>query len=219
MIYLIPGLMALFFCYVIVYSSIAFLFAKNQKEVPVELGVVFNHRVKKDGTISNVSAIRLEYSSKLFQGGKIKKIFCAGGYEPAKRIFSSDINSAYLISLGIPKEFIINLSYSFNTYTNVLEALEKAQKIGAERIAFISSPLHLKRISILIPKSGKTIKFCSPSISRYISHVGYFQVLKELFEESIKVLVLLLPEKLYNEVVLKSLQTGKLRFMKRISKF
>lgn len=219
MIYIIPGLIGIFLLYVIIYSSIAVLFAKYQKEVPIELGVVLNHRVNKEGRISDVSAIRLEYSAKLFQRGMVKKIFCTGGYEPAREILTSEINSAYLVSIGVPAKYIENLSYSFNTYTNVIEALEKAEELCTNQIVFISSPLHLKRISILIPENERIIKFCAPSFPLYISHVGYSQVFKEIFEESIKVLVLLLPKKLYNKVVLKSLQTGKLRFMRRLSKF
>jgi len=219
MIYIIPGLVALFLIYVIVYTSIAILFAKNQKEFPAELGVVFNHRVREDGKISDVSAIRLEYSANLFQRGFITKIFCAGGYEPAKKILTSEINSGYLVSIGVPEKHIENLSYSFNTYTNVIEALEKAEELCTNPIVFISSPLHLKRISILIPEGERIIKFCAPSFSIYVLRVGYLQVIKEIFEESIKVLVLLLPKKLYHKMVLKSLQTGKLRFMRRLSKF
>ncbi|GJQ62752.1 MAG: hypothetical protein SCALA702_18050 [Melioribacteraceae bacterium] len=220
MIYLIL-LILLIVIYTIVYAIIALMFASSQQTAKTKLGVVFNHRLEKNGILSDASVLRLEHCAYMYKLDKYENVFCVGGYDPEKFIFSSEINSQFLIESGIEPEDIHEVSYSFNTWSNCTETLDIMREYKYFSATLISSPLHLLRIAATLNRIGFEVQilFSSPDIFSYFSGISFLSIAREVLEESIKIMTLLIPKHLYQKIILGSLQSGKLKRFRRISKF
>lgn len=220
MIYLILLILLVVF-YIIGYTILALMFASRQQPAKTKLGVVFNHRLEKNSALSEASVLRLEQCAYLYKLDKYEKVFCVGGYEPEKFIFSSEVNSQFLIETGVEPEDIHEVSYSFNTWSNCTETIDIMRECKYYSATLISSPLHLFRIAATLKRIGTEVKFSfsSPDIFFYFSSISFCSIVREVLEESIKITTLLIPAGIYQKIILGSLQSGKLGRFRRISKF
>jgi DUF218 domain len=110
-------------------------------EEPVDALVVFYDRPDRFQ--------RLEVAILALQDGIAEHLILVGGCRPGKGRFGAGDMARYAKAAGVAPERIHVDRGSFDTRTNLSEALEVADRNNWESIAFVSDPLHLRRIHSL----------------------------------------------------------------------
>ena len=132
--------------------------------------VVFAGGVGESGQAGQGYLERVEYAVKLYKSGFAKNIIFSSGY---MYIFKEPlVMKAVAVSLGVPAEAIILEDRASNTYENV-EFSEKILKDrGWKEILVVSSPYHMRRVSLVFKKIGKETKVLYAPIpeSSFYSH-------------------------------------------------
>lgn len=110
-------------------------------EEPVDALVVFYDRP--------VRFQRLDVAILGLQDGIAEHLILVGGCRPGKEHFGARDMARYAKAAGVAPERIHLGRGSFDTRTNLSEASEVADRNNWESIAFVSDPLHLRRIHAL----------------------------------------------------------------------
>lgn len=133
-----------------------------------QTGLVFFHSLDQvDSLLSAGSIYRLEAALKLYQEKKIQQFIVAGGnrqkkdYDLAPKPSGSTLMAKWLIKQGIPTEKITIDSCSYDTFSNIENALtlRKIHSLGS--FTCISSTQHLFRIQHILQTRKVEAGICS----------------------------------------------------------
>ncbi len=149
----------LFLYYLIFYSPLIWYMAEPLKIVQqpkkVDAIVVFGGGAGESGVAGQGYEERVTYAVDLFKKGYAEHIIFSSGYTNILK--EPDIMKALAISLGVPDNAIIIETESSNTYKNVLNAKRILKEREWNKILLVSSPYHIRRVSLVFRKNAKEI--------------------------------------------------------------
>ncbi len=118
--------------------------------------VVFAGGVGESGEAGQGYLERVEQAVELYKAGYAKNIIFSSGY---MYIFKEPlVMKALAVSLGVPAEAIILEDKARNTYQNVGFSERIMKDKGWNEILLVSSPYHMRRVSMVFKKIGSGIK-------------------------------------------------------------
>lgn len=118
--------------------------------------VVFAGGVGESGKAQDGYQERVKHAVELFNQGFAKNIIFSSGY---MSVFQEPlVMKALAISLGVPENAIILEDKAANTYQNVKFSTDILLRKGWNEILLVSSPYHMRRVSLVFNKIGKNIK-------------------------------------------------------------
>ena len=132
--------------------------------------VVFAGGVGESGKAGQGYEERVQYAAEFYEKGYARHIIFSSGYS---YLFKEPlIMKALAVSLGVPEEAIILEDRARSTYENVSFSKEILERNGWDKILLISSPYHMRRVSLVVKKSAPEIKIIYTPIqnSRFYSH-------------------------------------------------
>ncbi len=118
--------------------------------------VVFAGGVGESGRAGQGYEERVQYAVDLYKKGYAKNIIFSSGFS---YVFKEPLLMKVLaISLGMPQEAIILEDKATNTFENVKLSRNIIEKNGWKEILLVSSPYHMRRVSLVFNKIAKNIK-------------------------------------------------------------
>lgn len=126
--------------------------------------VVFAGGVGESGKAGQGYQERVEYAVELYKEGYSKYIIFSSGY--AYVFEEAMVMKALAVSLGVPEEAIILENKAGNTYENVKYTKEILAERGWDEVLLVSSPYHMRRVSLVVRKIAKEIKVAYTPIPR-----------------------------------------------------
>ena len=132
--------------------------------------VVFAGGVGESGRAGQGYLERVEYAVELYKAGYAKNIIFSSGYT---YVFKEPlVMKALAVSLGVPAEAIILEEKAGNTYENVKFSEKILKDKGWNEILLVSSPYHMRRVSMVFKKIAKETKVVYTPIPRssFYSH-------------------------------------------------
>ena len=149
----------LFLYYLIFYSPIIWYMAEPLKIIQqpkkVDAIVVFGGGAGESGVAGQGYEERVTYAVDLFKKGYAEHIIFSSGYTNIMK--EPDVMKALAISLGVPADDIIVETNSSNTYQNVLNVKGILSEKGWDKILLVSSPYHIRRVSLVFNRNAKEI--------------------------------------------------------------
>lgn len=132
--------------------------------------VVFAGGVGESGRAGQGFEERVAYAVELYKGGYASRIILSSGYIYA--IKETDLMKAWAISKGVPAEAVTIENEAGNTYENVKFTNAILERNVWRSILVVSSPYHMRRVSLVYGKSGGDLKVAYTPIpeSRFYSH-------------------------------------------------
>ncbi len=101
---------------------------------------------------------RVQYAVELYKKGYADKLIFSSGY---MYVFKEPlVMKALAVSLGVPDGDIILEDKAVGTRDNVLLTKNILEKKGWDKILLVSSPYHMRRVSMVFNKIAKTIRVC-----------------------------------------------------------
>ncbi len=89
---------------------------------------------------------RINQAYDLYQRGTVKEILSAGGYGSGMRKSGAEMYQQKLQAMGVPEHALSIEGLSYDTLTNINNALSIIEDKHWQRIIFVSSPTHLMRV-------------------------------------------------------------------------
>lgn len=89
---------------------------------------------------------RINQAYDLYQRGTVKEILSAGGHGSGNQPSRAELYQRKLLAMGIPKNALSIEGLSYDTLTNINNALSIIEDKQWKRIIFVSSPTHLLRV-------------------------------------------------------------------------
>lgn len=89
---------------------------------------------------------RINQAYDLYQRGTVKEILSAGGYGMGTKTSGAALYQRQLSAMGIPETALSIEGLSYDTQTNINNALSIVEDKHWKRIVFVSSPTHLMRV-------------------------------------------------------------------------
>jgi uncharacterized SAM-binding protein YcdF (DUF218 family) len=89
---------------------------------------------------------RINQAYNLYQRGTVKEILSAGGYGMGAKTSGAALYQRKLSAMGIPETSLSIEGLSYDTQTNINNALSIIEDKQWKRIIFVSSPTHLMRV-------------------------------------------------------------------------
>lgn len=132
--------------------------------------VVFAGGVGESGKAGQGYEERLKYAVELYKKGYANRLIFSSGYTYA--IKEIDIMKALAISMGVAPDAVLLENQAGNTYENVKYTKMILDKEGWTSILLISSPYHMRRVSLVYNKAGGGLKVAYTPIpeSRFYRH-------------------------------------------------
>lgn len=178
-------------------------FLQNEK-MPIgkTIGIVFFHDHKGKFDISQETKMRLNKAMELKNDSKLKGILCVGGLTKNLEYNGAYKMKNYLISKGITDSIIYIDTNSFDTHSNWKNVEKICKQNSWTKAIAISSPMHLYRISNIKKKTKIDLTY-STFLEKYKKE-GIIKKWKDIQHEFISFIAkFILPNKLYNEIILK----------------
>ncbi|MEE9346207.1 MAG: YdcF family protein [Methylococcales bacterium] len=122
-----------------------------------QYAMVLPNNIEADGAVllfagmSNQERIdesqrRINQVYDLYQRGTVKEILSAGGYGSGIRTNGAELYQRKLLAMGVPENSLSIEGLSYDTLTNINNALSIIEDKRWKRIIFVSSPTHLMRV-------------------------------------------------------------------------
>lgn len=142
----------------------------SQSPRPADTIVVFAGGVGESGQAGQGYEERVGYAVELYKRGYAKYMIFSSGYMYAFK--EPLVMKALAVSLGVSEEAIILEHKAKNTYENVMFTEKILADKGWDEILLISSPYHMRRVSLVAKKITRRIKIIYTPIpkSRFYSH-------------------------------------------------
>src|SRR3989338_570787 len=157
-----------FLYYLIFYSPLVWYMAEPlkiiQQPAKADAIVVFGGGAGESGVPGEGYEERVTHAVDLFKKGYAGHIIFSSGYTNIMK--EPDVMKALAVSLGVPKDVIIVETNSSNTYKNVINVKEILKERGWGRVILISSPYHMRRVSLVFKKNAKEIEVIYTPISK-----------------------------------------------------
>lgn len=152
--------------------------------------VVFAGGVGESGKAGQGYEERIQYAVELYKKGYARNLIFSSGFT---YVFKEPlVMKALAVSLGVPDEAIILEDKSGNTYENVKFTREILIQKKWDEILLVSSPYHMRRLSLVFNKMAKEIDVSYVPIpkslfySREIKNFPGKKVLKQINIQQIK---------------------------------
>lgn len=143
---------------VVFHTSVMWTIAEPLKIVDVptraDAIVVFAGGVGESGKAGQGYEERVVYATKLYKSGYASHLIFSSGY--MYTIQEPLLMRALAISLGVPQEAIVLESKARNTYENVTYVREILDQRGWKTVLVVSSPYHMRRVSMVFRKVDGT---------------------------------------------------------------
>jgi uncharacterized SAM-binding protein YcdF (DUF218 family) len=148
-----------------------------------------------DGSVNAETRRRLGWASAIYKTGLTGAIICAGG--GAEQRPGAVLMREQLIADGIPAASVLAETRSFDTITNVRHSRLIAAERHWNRLAIVSSPLHVARALRTAREERMDVLAAGydPRIAE--PPVGRLEALAQVHHEWLATLAALLPEPLY----------------------
>ncbi|MEE9412553.1 MAG: YdcF family protein [Methylococcales bacterium] len=111
---------------------------------------------------------RINQAYDLYQRGTVKEILSTGGYGSGMQPSGAEMYQQKLLTQGIPAHALSMEGLSYDTLTNIDNALSIIEDKQWKRIIFVSSPTHLLRVKYYLKNRTMDIEV-------YYSPYEYFQ--------------------------------------------
>lgn len=189
---------------------LSFLYYSNAKSTLDDIalpkcydaGVVFFHSLTFNNEISNESKRRLFHAFNLYNAGQIKKIIIVGGNRPESGMHGSKIMMKELKKVGMPAGDIYYDLRSYDTISNIKEAVIIAKNNNIKTMTFISSPLHLYRILKISVKEKINAGFSPHENKDNYSFKEFYSLWLNINKEWVVFsMMTMLPDNLYNRII------------------
>ena len=135
---------------------------KGDFHKPADAGVLFFGGFDAEGDLNAESLRRVAHARKLAEESSIAKVLCVGGYRPERKESGARIMCDKLAS-AIGRHKVLVDENSYDTETNLESAYRLAEREGWTRLALISSPSHVLRISSQQAFKGETVNAPYPA--------------------------------------------------------
>jgi len=141
-----------------------------QQPTKADAIVVFGGGAGESGVAGQGYEERVTHAVNLFKKGYAGHIIFSSGYTNILK--EPDVMKALAISLGVPSDAIIVETDSANTYKNGINVKEILRERGWVRVLLISSPYHMRRVSLVFKKNAKEIDviYTPVSISQFYNY-------------------------------------------------
>jgi uncharacterized SAM-binding protein YcdF (DUF218 family) len=132
--------------------------------------VVFAGGVGESGKAGQGYEERVQYAVELYKNNYAKQIIFSSGYMYAFK--EPLVMKVLAVSLGVPEDAIILEDKAKNTYENLKFTKEILSDKGWDEVLLVSSPYHMRRVSLVANKIATDIKIIYTPIpeSRFYSH-------------------------------------------------
>ncbi len=122
-----------------------------------QLSMVLPNNIEADGAVLlfagmgnqeriDESQRRINQAYDLYQRGTVKEILSAGGYGSGIQPSGAELYQRKLLAMGIPENALSIEGLSYDTLTNINNALSIIEDKQWKHIIFVSSPTHLMRV-------------------------------------------------------------------------
>jgi vancomycin permeability regulator SanA len=118
------------------------------------IAVVFFHDFGKMHGVDRTTSTSLERALAGYRKKEYLGIICVGGFRGKEKPIGSQLMRDYLIKGGVQENHVFADSNSFDTSTNVQNAIESAKRFKIRHLTFISDVYHLSRILSFVNHSG-----------------------------------------------------------------
>lgn len=118
--------------------------------------VVFAGGVGESGKAGQGYEERVQYAVELYRMGFAKHMLFSSGYAYVYK--EPLVMKVLAVSLGVPEEAIILEEEAKNTYENVKFSNDILAKNNWNKILLVSSPYHIRRVSLVFNKIAKNIR-------------------------------------------------------------
>jgi vancomycin permeability regulator SanA len=139
-----------------------------QEDILNDVGALFFANATVDGTLSDSTLLRVHSAQEAFNSGKIKNILCLGGTRSYAILSGAQMMCDYLEKSGVPKGNLFVDNASWDSTTNLIELERIANEKQWQKVAFISSPIHMPRLIYLARDSERVITLLPNSIKESI---------------------------------------------------
>ncbi|RKY32732.1 MAG: hypothetical protein DRP74_01970 [Candidatus Omnitrophota bacterium] len=127
----------------------------NEKPQDADAILVFAGGVGESGKAGQGYEERVLFAAEVFKGGYADKVIFSSGYMYAFK--EAELMKRLAISIGIPAEAIILEEKAASTYENVKFSKEILNENSLRSVILISSPYHMRRVSLVFNKIAKEI--------------------------------------------------------------
>ena len=133
-----------------------------------DVAVVLGNHVFADGSLSPWLQSRVDRAFRLYQQGKVKKIYCSGGisHNPNGNYPEGDAMRSYLVTKGIPPIDVIADNKGQNTYLTARDFISWNQQTHYASVIIVSQFYHITRSKYIFRKLGFSNVF-SASAKKY----------------------------------------------------
>jgi uncharacterized SAM-binding protein YcdF (DUF218 family) len=113
----------------------------------VVLGGAFSHKAERPYPNAGSAVDRYWHAARLFHAGKAPRIIVSGGRSPGRGqgMTEAEAGQAFLADLGVPADSIVVESEALTTRGNAVEVAELLSRSEVDRIALVTSALHMRR--------------------------------------------------------------------------
>jgi vancomycin permeability regulator SanA len=125
----------------------------NDYKGNADVAVVLGNTVFRDSSLSQVLEGRVDAALRLYQDGRVKKIFVSGG-SGEYGVGEGDGMKRYLLIKGVPPNDIIADNGGKNTYMTARDFLDSNQEFHFSSAIVVSSYYHITRIKYIFRKLG-----------------------------------------------------------------
>ncbi len=134
--------------------------------------VVFAGGVGESGKAGQGYEERVKYAVKLYKDGFARNMIFSSGY---MYVFKEPLVMKILaVSLGVSEEVIILEDSAKNTYENVKFTKEILDRHNWKNILLVSSPYHMRRVSLVFKKVAKDINVTYTSIPNSLFYSRHY---------------------------------------------
>lgn len=134
--------------------------AKRWARTEYDCALVCGCPANLNGSPSAVMRSRVERAVRLWQEGKVKKLFFTGGRVKNPHI-ESEIMKEYAVSLGVPGEQIITETKSVSTYHNMMQSKHVMEEAGLKNCVVVTNDWHLRKANHYAKKFGLDYVMCA----------------------------------------------------------
>lgn len=134
--------------------------SKNWKRAEYDCALVCGCPANLNGSPSAVMRSRVEKAVKLWQEGKVKKLFFTGG-RVRNTYIESEIMKDYAIKLGVPEELIVTEKESVSTYHNMMKSKNVMEAEGLHSCVVVTNGWHLRKANHYAKKFGLDYVMCA----------------------------------------------------------